>query len=185
MSRMWTLAALFAAAVAGLPAAAQMVEMPAGKWWKRPAVVESLKLSAEQQERLDEVFSKNRRAFVDLKADVDRRTIDLEDLLAARDVDPKRVGAASEALEQARGRLGKARTMMVVEMRGILTAEQWTQIVDRRDQWRSEREKEMRKRYADQRGGSRPGRARPSGPAGATGGPPVEPPARPPEDPEL
>ena len=174
-----TLAALFAAALAALPAAAQMIEMPAGKWWKRPAVVESLKLSPEQQERLDEVFSKNRRAFVDLKADVDRRTIDLEDLFAARDVDPKKVAAAAEALEQARGRLGKARTMMVVEMRGILTEEQWKKIVDRRDQWRSEREREMRRRYADQPGGSRPGRSRSAGPVEPGVTPPPETPDEP------
>ena len=160
MKKSWTLAALLAATLTGLPAPAQMIEVPAGKWWKRQAIVEGLKLSAEQQERLDEVFSKNRRAFVDLKADVDRRTIDLEDLLAARDVDPKKVGAVSDALEQARGRLGKARTMMVVEMRGILTEEQWTKIVDRRDQWRSEREGEMRKRFAERRGALRPGKLR-------------------------
>ena len=160
MSRIRTLSVLFAALLAAVPATAQMVEMPPGKWWKRPAIVESLGLSAEQQQRLDEVFTKNRRAFVDLKADVDRRTIDLEDLLADRTADPKRVGAASEALEQARGRLGKARTRMVVEMRGILTEEQWTRIVDRREQWRAQREQEMRRRFSDRRGVARPGKAR-------------------------
>jgi Spy/CpxP family protein refolding chaperone len=161
MKRFLIHAALLAAFLAPVPAAAQMLEMPGGKWWKRPAVVETLKLSPEQQQRLDEVFQKNRRAFVDLKADVDRRTIDLEDLLEAHDVDPRKVGAASEALEQARGRLGKARTMMVVEMRGILTEAQWKQISDRRDQWRVEREGEMRKRFNRQRGNARPGGARP------------------------
>jgi len=159
MKTSWTAAALVAASLAGLPAAAQMVEMPGGKWWKRPAIVEGLKLTTEQQERLDEVFAKNRRAFVDLKADVDRRTIDLEDLLVAKDVDPKKVAAASDALEQARGRLGKARTMMVVDMRGILTEAQWKQIVDRRDQWRGEREKEMRRRNGERRGTDGQGRA--------------------------
>lgn len=179
MKKSLILAALGTALLAGLPAGAQMLEMPAGKWWKRPAVVETLKLSPEQQQRLDEVFSKNRRAFVDLKADVDRRTIDLEDLLNARDVDPKKVGAASEALEQARARLGKARTMMVVEMRGILTEEQWRQIVDRRDQWRSEREKEMRKRYADSPPGGRVGRRGAAGPDRSTAAPPAEQPDEP------
>ena len=149
MKTRWPLAALALLAFSAVPAAAQMLEMPGGKWWKRPAIVEGLKLSTEQQDRLDEVFLKNRRAFVDLKADVDRRTIDLEDLLAAKDADPKKVGAASEALEQARGRLGKARTMMVVDMKGILTEAQWKQIVDRRDQWRAEREGEMRKRMQE------------------------------------
>ena len=167
MRKPFALAAVLAASFAALPAAAQMIEMPGGKWWKRPAVVENLKITPEQQERLDEVFSKNRRAFVDLKADVDRRTIDLEDLLAAKDVDPKKVAAASEALEQARGRLGKARMMMVVEMRGILTEAQWKQIVDRRDQWRGEREREMRRRYGERRGapGNAPMRAPAASPA--------------------
>ena len=169
--------ALLAALLAAVPAAAQMLEMPGGKWWKRPAVVETLKLTPEQQQRLDEVFLKNRRAFVDLKADVDRRTIDLEDLLEAHDVDPRKAGAASEALEQARGRLGKARTMMVIEMRGILTEAQWKQISDRRDQWRADREGEMRRRFTERRGADRSGKAR-TGPAPApktTPGPPEEP----------
>ena len=176
MRMRWPLAALFLAVVSAVPAAAQMLEMPGGKWWKRPAFVEALKLSADQQERLDEVFLKNRRAFVDLKADVDRRTIDLEDLLESRDVEPRKVGAASEALEQARGRLGKARTMMVVDMRGILTEAQWKQIVDRRDQWRAEREGEMRKRFNRQRDTARPGGARPGqAPAPRTAPAPEEP----------
>ena len=51
--------------------------------------------------------------------------------------------------------------MMVVDMRGILTEAQWKQIVDRRDQWRAEREGEMRKRFRNQRGDARPGGARP------------------------
>ena len=174
MRTRWSLALLALLAVSAVPSAAQMLEVPGGKWWKRPVVVESLKLSTEQQERLDEVFMKNRRTFVDLKADVDRRTIDLEDLLASRDVDSRKVAAASEALEQARGRLGKARTMMVVEMRGILTEVQWKQIVDRRDQWRAEREGEMRKRFNRKPGAARPGGAR-AGQAPAPGAVPDAP----------
>ncbi len=172
MKKAWFLAALPAALLLALPSTAQMVEMPAGKWWKRPKVVEALQITADQQQRLDEVFAKNRRAFVDLKADVDRRTIDLEELLSARDVDPKKVAAASESLEQARGRLGKARTMMVVEMRGVLTEAQWKQILDRRDQWRSERESEMRRRFrAGRMLGAGPQAGRP-GAAPQAGGPP-------------
>ncbi len=158
MRRALLLSTLLGAALAALPAPAQMLEMPPGKWWKRPAVVESLKLAPEQQQRLEEVFSKNRRTFVDLKADVDRRTIDLEDLLAAREVEPRKVAAASEALEQARARLGKARTMMVVEMRGVLTGDQWATIVDRREEFRAERRAEVRRRFGDRRNGGRPGR---------------------------
>lgn len=137
--------------LSAIPAVAQMPELPLGKWWKRPRVVEFLKLSPDQQERLEDVFSKNRRTFVDLKADVERRMIDVEELMSRKDSDAKKVAAAVDGLEQARGRLGRAHTMMIVEMRGILTNEQWQRILDRRDEWRGERdgERRMRRRLLD------------------------------------
>lgn len=130
------LAALFLAG----SARAQMPEVPLGKWWKRPRVVEQLRLTPDQQQRLDEIFAKNRRSFIDLKADVERRSVDLEELMAKKDADPKRVAAAVDALEESKAHLGRARTMMVVEMKGALTGEQWQTILDRREEWRAERE---------------------------------------------
>ena len=151
--------ALLAFAV-GLPLSAQMPEIPVGKWWKRPRVVEMLKITSDQQERLEEIFSKNRRAFIDLKADVERRQIDVEELMAKKDADPKKISSAIDALDQARLRLGKARTMMIVEMKGILTADQWQVILDKTDEWKREREE----------GKAFPFRRRaPGGPAGPGG----------------
>ena len=132
-------------AAAAAPAFAQQPEVPLGKWWKRPRIVERLKLKPEQQERLDEVFAKNRRAFIDLKADVDRRAVDLDELLAKKESDPVRIASATDALEQAKGRLGKTRTMMIVEMKGILSEEQWQTILELRDEWRRERMEEKQK----------------------------------------
>jgi Spy/CpxP family protein refolding chaperone len=150
------LAALLLVAAAA-PAPAQLPEMPIGKWWKRPRIVEQLKVKTEQQERLDEIFAKNRRSFIDLKADVDRRAVDLDELLAKKDSDPVRIAAATDALEQAKGRLGKTRTMMIVEMKGVLSDEQWQKILELRDEWRRERAEERH---------------------GGTAGPPRRPPGR-------
>lgn len=152
---------LVALALAALPALAQLPELPLGKWWKRPRIVEQLKLTADQQQRLEEIWAKNRRSFVDLRADLERRQIDLEELLAQKDADPKKIGAAAEALEQAKARAGKARTMMVVEMRGVLTAEQWQKIVEARDQWRRERLDDRRRNLPP---GARRGEAPPAEP---------------------
>lgn len=149
----------FAAAIlVGAPAAAQLPEMPVGKWWKRPRIAAALKLSAEQQQRLDDVFSKNRRTFIDLRADVERRQVDVEELLAKKSSDPKQVASATEALEQAKARLGKARTMMIVEMKEVLTEDQWKMIVERTEESRRERMQEMRERF-----GGRPRRGKPDG----------------------
>jgi Spy/CpxP family protein refolding chaperone len=139
-------AGLLALLFGTFPVMAQMPEIPPGKWWKRPKVVEQLKLQPEQQDRLDEIFAKNRRSFIDLRAEVERRQVDLEELLVKKDADPKKVASASEALEQAKARLGKARTMLVLEMRGVLTQEQWQRILDGRDRWRAERQEDFRDR---------------------------------------
>ncbi len=151
-----SVAVVAAALLAPVPAAAQGGDIPLGKWWKHPRVAEELGLTAEQQERLDEIFAKNRREFIDLKADVEKRQLDVEELLARKDADVKKVSAASDALEQARARLGKARLMLIFEMKGVLTQEQWEKIQDRRDEWRAQRAQEFRR-------GARGGRMAPDG----------------------
>ncbi len=150
-TRLAFLLAVAAVAYAGT-ATAQMPEMPLGKWWKRPRVVEALKITPEQQDKLEAIFSKNRRNFVDLRADVERRSIDLDELLSKKDSDPKKVASASDALEQAKSRLGKARTMMVYEMKTVLTDDQWQRILERRDEWRRELARERADRWEQGRG---------------------------------
>jgi Spy/CpxP family protein refolding chaperone len=139
-------AVLFAAlaSVLACPAAAQMPEAPPGKWWKRPRIVQMLNLTGEQQAKLEDIFSRRRREFVDLKADVERRQIDVEELVVKKDSDPRRVSASVEALEQSRLKLRRAATTMFLEQKDVLSAEQWQQVLDRREQWRRERHLERR-----------------------------------------
>jgi len=134
---------IFAAAPAR-PAEAQMPEAPPGKWWKRPRIVRMLNLTAEQQAKLEDIFSRRRREFVDLKADVERRQIDVEELVAKKDSDARKVSAAVDALEQSRLKLRKAATMMFLEQRDVLSAAQWQQVLDRREEWRAQRLMERR-----------------------------------------
>ena len=142
--RATTVLAALVLMAAAAPAFAQAPEVPLGKWWKRPRIVEQLKIKPEQQERLDEIFAKNRRPFIDLKADVDRRSVDLEELLSKKESEPAKIAAATDALEQAKGRLGKARMMMIVDMKGVLSDEQWQRILELRDEWRRQRAEERR-----------------------------------------
>ncbi len=148
--------ALLAGALAA-PLAAQMPEGPPGKWWKRPRIVGLLNLTADQQNRLEEIFSRNRRAFVDLKADVERKQIDVEELLTKKDADEKKTAAAIDALEQARLRLRRQVAMMFLEQKEVLTAAQWQTVLDKRDEWRRERIEERRMRRGDRGDGGGPG----------------------------
>jgi Spy/CpxP family protein refolding chaperone len=135
---------VFLAAAPAPPAAAQMPEAPPGKWWKRPRIVQLLGLTAEQQTKLEDIFSRRRREFVDLKADVERRQIDVEELVAKKDTDPRKISTAVDALEQSRLKLRKTATMMFLEQRDVLSAAQWQQVLDRREEWRAQRLMERR-----------------------------------------
>jgi Spy/CpxP family protein refolding chaperone len=134
-ARRLALALLILAASRGERVSAQMPEAPPGKWWKRPRIVQLLNLSAEQQAKLEDIFSRRRREFVDLKADVDRHQIDVEELVAKKDSDPKKVSSAVDALEQARVKLRKAATMMFLEQKDVLSATQWQLVLERREEW--------------------------------------------------
>lgn len=135
---------VFLTAAPARPAAAQMPEAPPGKWWKRPLIVRMLNLTAEQQVRLEDIFSRHRREFVDLKADVERRQIDVEELVAKKDSDARKVSEAVDALELSRLKLRKAATMMFLEQKDVLSAAQWQQVLDRREEWRRLRQMERR-----------------------------------------
>ena len=142
---------LAATALFALATPAQMPEVPPGKWWKRPAIVRELGLSAEQQDKLDQILAKNRREFIDLKAEVERKQLDVEELMTKKDSDPKKVSAAIDALELSRAKLRKTTSLMVLDMRGVLTAEQWRKVVDRREQWRQERREQIREQLRNHR----------------------------------
>jgi Spy/CpxP family protein refolding chaperone len=137
-------AVAFFATVPARPAEAQMPEVPPGKWWKRPRIVQVLDLTVEQQAKLEDIFSRRRREFVDLKADVERHQIDVEELVAKKDSDARKVSEAVDALEQSRLKLRKAATMMFLEQKDVLSAAQWKLVLDRREEWRRLRQMERR-----------------------------------------
>jgi Spy/CpxP family protein refolding chaperone len=163
VSRLSVSASVLALALLGSGAArAQLPEGAIGKWWKRPRVVETLHLTPEQQERLEAIFAKNRRSFIDLKADIEKRQVDLEELMARKDSEPKKVSSAVDAFEQAKLRLRKAHAMMVLDMRDILTSDQWRALLDRAEDARQMREE----RRLNRRGALRGPRGTPALPEG-------------------
>lgn len=117
-----TTAALFAGPGAG------GVNLPAGKWWRRPEVISRLHLSSEQQMRLDEVSRQSAKELIDLRAAVEKRTIDLKAELDGNYLDRERIHRAAAAVSDARARLFERELMMMVDLRAVLTSEQWNEL---------------------------------------------------------
>ncbi|HSV06306.1 MAG TPA: periplasmic heavy metal sensor [Candidatus Binatus sp.] len=109
-----------------------------GKFWKKSDVREALQLTDDEVHSLDRIFAKNQNTLKGLKADVEKRREDLDTMLVSDEADDQGVLDQVEVLEQARARLGKARAMMVLEMRKVLTAEQRARLA----QLRAERRKQ-------------------------------------------
>lgn len=109
--------------------------MPPGKWWKRAEVVERLRLTSDQQERLDRVFKQSATQLVDLKADVEKRSIELRNELDEAQPRREQVQQLATRLSEARARLFEREVMMLLDMRAVLTVEQWRtvrELLDRR-----------------------------------------------------
>ena len=114
------------AAVAPLPA--QQLDVPPGRWWAEPQVVELLDLSAEQQETIRDLVYDHARRMIDLKADVERAGLDLAESVKRDDFDPAAVRKAHAAFQSARSKLENERFEMLLAVRGVLSAEQWNAI---------------------------------------------------------
>lgn len=116
---------LTAAAAVAAFAAPPEGRMPPGKWWQRSEVVQRLQLTREQQQRLEDVFRQNATVLVDLKADVEKRGIELRNELDSTEPERQNVQRAAARLNEARGRLFERELMMLLDMRAVLTPEQW------------------------------------------------------------
>jgi len=101
---------------------------PAGKWWRLPQVVERLNLSPEEQQKLDELFSKSRRKLIRLKSRVEEERFALEELLERKQLDETAIMDQFRKLERARSKLAEERFMFLLGVRKIIGFERFEQL---------------------------------------------------------
>jgi Spy/CpxP family protein refolding chaperone len=131
--------------------ASNMIGLPPGIWWNNPRIIAALTLTADQQKRMDEIFRQNRLQLIDMKAALEKEQINIEPLIDAPTLDqPKLLGEIAKIADLRAG-LEKADAKMLIELRGVLTADQWTKLhamqhgPDRDRHERDEREPKGRK----------------------------------------
>lgn len=102
--------------------------MPKGRWWKMPEVAKRLELTAEQQKRLDEVFTERSKQLIDLKATMEKSAIELRASLERFDSKPSDVMKHAAAVGEARSQLFSKEIEMMVDIRRELSEEQWMKL---------------------------------------------------------
>lgn len=103
-------------------------QMPPGKWWQRPEVVQELELTAEQRDKLDDAFRAAANELIDLKGDVEKLQIALRGELDRVQLRRPEIQRIAGQVSQARARLFERELMMLVDMRSVLTDPQWNKL---------------------------------------------------------
>lgn len=101
---------------------------PPGMWWKNPAIVSKLTLTADQAKKMDDIFQASRLRLVDLHANVEKQDLMLQPMLSANPVDQVKTLAQIDKVAQARADLEKENAKMLLGIRGVLTPDQWTKL---------------------------------------------------------
>ena len=138
------LAAAIGALAAWSAASAQAFD---GKWWKNPRVAAQLNLTPEQTGEIEKIFVRSRPRLIDLRADLEKKQLDLQVAMEDKTADRSAVEKKIEALETARASLQKTRALMLLDMKQVLKPDQWNRLV----QTQQERRERMQERIHERR----------------------------------
>jgi Spy/CpxP family protein refolding chaperone len=114
--------------VLGLATTAFAQNLPPGKWWRRPEIVQTLNLAAEQQDKLETIFRTASSDLIDLRGEVEKQNINLRGDLDQAQLDRVAIRRDAQKLSEARGRLFERELMMLTDMRAVLNDAQWNRM---------------------------------------------------------
>jgi Spy/CpxP family protein refolding chaperone len=119
------------ALAAVLPALGQNMPRGTFAWWDSP-VVKDLNLSKEQMQKVQDTVHDSRGRLIDLRAAVQKAELDVDDAFNADNFDMKRATEAVDRLAAARAETGKSLAQLSLNLRAVLTTEQWRELQRRR-----------------------------------------------------
>jgi len=139
------------------------------KFWANSEVAAKINLTDQQKQQLETTFTNYRLKLIAQRAAVEREQVKLEPLVQADKLDEGAITKQIDALIAARGQLEKTTAMMRVDIRKVLTTEQWKQLKEMHRGMAAGRGEEVRERMRQE---FRERRERRPGGAGQTPPPP-------------
>ena len=105
-----------------------------GKWWQNSEVAKKLQLSGAQTTQLDQIFYDHRVKLIDYGAEMEKEDLKLQTLLDADVPNEGQIDTQVDQVLSARGKLEREFTMMNLDLRKVLSLEQWRQLKSIRGQ---------------------------------------------------
>lgn len=112
---------------------AVQAQLPGGvyPWWDRP-VAKDLNLTDAQTRQIRATVRDFRAKLIDQRAAVQKAELELENAFEEENVDTRRANQAIEDLAKARENLTRSFSQMALQLRQVLTAQQWQELQKRR-----------------------------------------------------
>ena len=140
-------------------AAQDALDLPPGRWWKNEDVIRELKLSPEQQRKLDDIMFGHMEQMIDLKAAYDKEELKLRLQLDQPNVEEAKILQQVDKLLAAHDQMQRSRARMFVKVRLLLNPEQWEKV---KTLFRDRMKERVRERMRMERGqGGMPGSPQP------------------------
>ena len=98
------------------------------KWWRNDRFAARLGLTVDQKQKLDELYDRYRLEFIELRTAVEKSAVRLEQAMEAKSFSEDEARERLAASQRAKDRLDKARMEYLLEVRGILTQEQFMKL---------------------------------------------------------
>ncbi len=102
------------------------------KFWNNSEIATKLNLTDQQKQQLETTLTNYKLKLIDQQAAVQREQVKLEPLVQADKLDEAALTKQIDALITARGQLERTRAMMLIDMRKVLTVDQWKQLREMR-----------------------------------------------------
>src|SRR4029450_7690682 len=113
---------------------------PPGAWWKDRRIAEELRLTQDQQGKIEAIWVEHRRRLIDEKAELDKRQLDLSDTLSKEQVDEAAALKAFEQVQAARTALERTTFSMRIRTKNVLSLEQQQKLYEVAEKTRRERQ---------------------------------------------
>jgi Spy/CpxP family protein refolding chaperone len=91
-----------------------------GRWWRSPDITRDLGLTDKEKQTMDDIFIQNRNALIDLKSNIEKEQLKLEDILEKDPVNESAAKAQFNRIHERRGKLAFERFNYILEVRKTL-----------------------------------------------------------------
>jgi Spy/CpxP family protein refolding chaperone len=97
-------------------------------WWTNANLLARLGLSDDQKTRIERAFEASKQNLTTSRDQLEKEEAQLSKLLAADLLDRGSIVTQINRVIQARGEMERVNSLMTLEMRGVLTSAQWSQL---------------------------------------------------------